>query len=479
MKSTFRTLFYLRANRVKNDGKAAIMVRITVNGDMTQFNTKVDIHPDLWDAKIGRAKGKTAEAANLNRLLDNIRGNISFHYNELINSKGYALPEQIKNALLGINKSESTLVTCFTQYNELCELRVGKTITQKTFTRYKLTLTRLVEFMKVQYNISDIPLSEIDTNFIERFYLYIRNGVDCNNNTSMKFVQRFRTVFEYAGNSSNTQLPNPFANFKFHFDVVHREILNQEEINRIYEKDFGSQRINQIRDVFIFSCYTGLSYIDISELTEANLRMAFDNNLWIMTKRQKTNVSSNVRLLDIPMEIIEKYKGKQKDGKLLPVVSNQKTNEYLKEIAEICRINKNLTFHIARHTFATTIGLSNGMSIETISKILGHTDIRTTQIYAKIVDKKVSDDMSALSEKLKKANGKSQNPVKFMIDERFECLSLDEKMELFGLPKSLTFDAEREKRIAYFFLTFGKYLGYTFQIFNLIEIACFVRHWRV
>ena len=166
----------------------------------------------------------------------------------------------------------------------------------------------------------------------------------------MKFVQRFRTVFEYARNTTGAQLPDPFANFKFHYDTVHRGILNQEEIDRIYDKDFGTQRINQVRDVFIFSCYTGLSYIDIYELKGSNLRIAFDNNYWIMTARKKTNVSSNVRLLDIPMEIIEKYRGKQKDGKLLPILSNQKMNSYLKEIADICKIDKKLTFHMARHT---------------------------------------------------------------------------------------------------------------------------------
>ena len=350
MKSTFRTLFYLRANRVKNDGKAAIMVRITINGDMTQFNTKLDVHPDLWDAKLGRARGKSAESANLNRMLDNIRGSISTHYTKLVDSKGFALPEQVKNALLGIGKSECTLVAWFTQFNELYALKSGKTVTRRTYTRYLLTFTRIQEFMKSQYGISDIPISEINTNFIERFYLFIRNNTVCNNNTCMKFVQRFRTVFEYARNTTGAQLPDPFANFKFHYDTVHRGILNQEEIDRIYDKDFGTQRINQVRDVFIFSCYTGLSYIDIYELKESNLRIAFDNNYWIMTARKKTNVSSNVRLLDIPMEIIEKYRGKQKDGKLLPILSNQKMNSYLKEIADICKIDKKLTFHVARHS---------------------------------------------------------------------------------------------------------------------------------
>ncbi len=171
MKSTFRTLFYLRKNRPNKDGKVTIMIHLTVNGEMTQFNTKLDVHPDLWDTKIGRARGKSAEAANLNRLLDNIRGSISAYFTKLMDSKGYALPEQIKNHFLGIEKSENTLVNVFTQYNEMCELKANKTITWKTYTRYKLTLTRLVEFMKAQYNISDIPLFEINTNFMLPFFI--------------------------------------------------------------------------------------------------------------------------------------------------------------------------------------------------------------------------------------------------------------------------------------------------------------------
>lgn len=399
MKSTFRTLFYLKRNEPKKNGNVVIMVRITVDGGQTQFSSKLDIHPDMWDTKNCKATGRTAQASNLNRLLDNIRANISMHYTRLMDHEGYAMPEKIKNAFLGIEEKGKTILSYFEQHNEQYKLKVGKSATHKTYTRYELTKERLKHFMKEKYNLSDMPIKEINVVFIENFYLFIREEHQCTNNTTMKFIQRLRTIIYYAKNTGLV-LNDPFSNYKFRFDYVDREILTQEEIDMLYRKDFASNRLTQVRDMFVFSCYTGLSYIDVCELKESHIKMAFDNHLWIMTKRHKTNVNSNIRLLDIPKEIVEKYKGTQKDGLLLPVISNQKMNDYLKEIAEVCGIDKKITFHTARHSFATTIGLSNGVPIETVSKMLGHTNIRTTQIYAKITDLKISNDMEALAQKI-------------------------------------------------------------------------------
>jgi len=215
----------------------------------------------------------------------------------------------------------------------------------------------------------------------------------------MKFVQRFRTVVNFAKNTGLVTA-DPFGNYKVRFEQTDRDYLTMEEITTIYNKKFASKRLEQVRDLFIFSCYTALSYIDVCELTKDNIRISFDGNLWIMTKRHKTNVTSNVRLLEIPKAILEKYKDKLPNGMILPIISNQKVNNYLKEIASICGINKNLTFHVARHSCATSVLISNGVPIETVSKILGHTNIRTTQIYARITDVKVSNDMEMLAQKL-------------------------------------------------------------------------------
>lgn len=379
MKATFRTLFYLRKNRPNSNGLVSIMARITINGQITQFNTKLEVNPDIWDTKLGKVKGRNADATNLNRLLDNLRTKMDKIYNKLMDTKGYALPETIKNILFGIDPERKTLLQYFTLHNEQYKLKVGKTTSQITYSRYELTKERVEEFIKKEYKLSDILLPEIDFLFVEKFYLSLRNDHDCSNNTAMKFIQRFRSVFTFSINLGAEVKINPFANFKFHNEKVHREVLTQEEIDTIYRKEFLTERLSQIRDVFIFMCYTGLSYIDVARLTEDSVKTAFDGHQWIMIQRQKTSVPSNIRLLDIPLEIIERYKGQQTKGQLFPVCSNQKMNEYLKEIAIVCGINKPITCHIARHTFGTTVTLANGVPIETVSKMLGHTDIQTTQ----------------------------------------------------------------------------------------------------
>lgn len=220
----------------------------------------------------------------------------------------------------------------------------------------KITLTGvgLTDFLKDEYRVSDLPIRQINKVFIENFYLYIIKNHDCSPNTAMKFIQRFRTVVNFA-QGTGLITADPFANYKLKFEYIERGYLDKDEISRICNKDFASKRLEQVRDIFIFSCYTGLSYVDICELTSNDIRLAFDDNLWIIKKRHKTKVTSNIRLLDIPKAILNKYEGKLKNGQLLPVISNQKMNDYLKEIAVLCGIDKNITFHLARHTFATTI----------------------------------------------------------------------------------------------------------------------------
>lgn len=402
MKSTFRILFYLKKNEPKKNGHVTIMIRVTVDGSNTQFSSKLDIHPDDWDVSKGQAKtgkGYRAKSSALNRLLESIKSELTVHYNRLLNVKGYALPEQIRNAFLGLEEKEKTLITYFSQFNGQYKQKVGTTATQKTYSRYELTKQRLIDFMKGKYHVSDMPVRELNTVFIENFYLYLRNACGINNNTAMKFVQRFRTVLGYARNTG-LDFIDPFANYKFNFDRVDRGYLEQAEIDKIYNKAFASKRLEQVRDMFIFSCYTGLSYIDLCNLTEENIRTGFDGKLWIMTKREKTGIDSNIPLLEIPRQILQKYEGKLKDGKLLPVISNQKMNDYLSEIAALCGIDKHITFHTARHTFATEICITQGVPIESVSKMLGHTNIKTTQIYARVVDRKVSHDMSVLERKI-------------------------------------------------------------------------------
>lgn len=326
------------------------MSRITINGEKAQFGTKLQIHPTLWEQKTGRCLGRSSEVTQINRLLDGIRVKATDLYHKHLHEYGYALPEKIKNIILGIEtEKKKMLLEYFDEHNEFYLLKIGHDTSQITYGRYQLTQNRLKEYLKAEYNLSDIPVIELTPVFIEKFFLYLQNEHRCSNNTALKFIQRFRTVFNYIKNTGADIKADPFACFRFKTKKVVREILTQEEIDIIYKKEFLTERLSQVRDVFIFCCYTGLSYIDVSRLTEENIKTAFDGYKWIMIDRQKTNVDSNIRLLEIPEKIIEQYKGVHSNGKLLPMCSNQKMNEYLKEIATICNIKKAVTCHTARH----------------------------------------------------------------------------------------------------------------------------------
>lgn len=399
MRTTFKLLFFVKRNAAKKNGNAPIIARITIDQIVSQFNTQMEINPANWSVSAGKAAGRSAEAISINTMLDSIRSTVHQHYHALLEQDGYVTSERVKNAFLGKIERGKTLIEFFEMHNEQYLQKVKMNTADKTYSRYELTKKRLIEFMKFKYSVSDMLIKEINVVFIDNFLLYIKNHHECTHNTAMKFVQRFRTVVNFAKNTGLVTA-DPFGNYKVRFEQTDRDYLTMEEITAIYNKKFASKRLEQVRDLFIFSCYTALSYIDVCELTKDNIRISFDGNLWIMTKRHKTNVTSNVRLLEIPKAILEKYKDKLPNGMILPIISNQKVNDYLKEIASICGINKNLTFHVARHSCATSVLISNGVPIETVSKILGHTNIRTTQIYARITDVKVSNDMEMLAQKL-------------------------------------------------------------------------------
>lgn len=361
----------------------------------------MEINPANWSVSAGKAAGRSAEAVSINTMLDSIRSTVHQHYHALLEQDGYVTSERVKNAFLGKIERGKTLIEFFEMHNEQYLQKVKMKTTDKTYSRYELTKKRLIEFMKFKYSVSDMLIKEINTVFIDNFLLYIKNHHGCTHNTAMKFVQRFRTIVYFAKNTGLVTAA-PFGNYKVRFEQTDRDYLTMEEITTIYNKKFASKRLEQVRDLFIFSCYTALSYIDVCELTKDNIRISFDGNLWIMTKRHKTNVTSNVRLLEIPKAILEKYKDKLPNGMILPIISNQKVNEYLKEIASICSINKSLTVHVARQSCETSVLIANGVPIETVSKILGPTNIRTTQIYARITDVKVSNDLEMLANILNK-----------------------------------------------------------------------------
>lgn len=398
-RSTFRILFYIKRGNPKKNGNVVIMGRITIDGERSQFSTKLEINPTVWDNKSGKVKGNNAKAISINNALDNFRGKATMHYNKLMDVNGYAHPEKVRNALFGLEEKSKTIMYYFNKFNEQYKSKVGAVVTRTTYLRYELAQKRLGEFMEETRKVKDMPYREITTVFLQDFYLFLRNKYKSGNNNAMKTIQHVRAVFFYIKNTGE-HFADPFANFKISFEKIERSYLTKEELEVLYNKKFGSERLERVRDVFLFCCYSGLSYSDLYNLTKEEIKTGIDGNLWIMDTRNKTGVPYKVRLLDIPVAILNKYEYLQKDGKLLPVISNQKMNEYLLEIANLCCINKKITCHVARHSFAT-LCLTEGMSIESVSKLLGHTKIKTTQIYARIIDKKLSDDMDQLAKRLK------------------------------------------------------------------------------
>ena len=370
MKSTFKVLFYLKKGSEKKNGEVMIMARITIDGKLCQFSTKQSIQPDNWSITAGKAKGR--DAGRINALLDDIRSSLNTIYHEMQRRDNYVTAEKVKNEFLGHSESHETILSLFQKHNDDVKQLVGISKTIATYRKYDVTRRHIDELIKSTSNVSDISIKEISPMFITAFELYLRTACKCGYNTTAKFMQFFKRIIIIARNNG-ILVGDPFASYKI--------------------------RLENVRDLFVFSCFCGLAYSDVANLRQENIQKSFDGNLWIITKRVKTNTDVNVPLLDIPKMILKKYKGKLPDGKILPVISNQKLNAYLKEIADICGIKKNLTFHLARHTFATTTTLSKGVPIETVSKMLGHTNIETTQIYARITNSKIGSDMQGLDKK--------------------------------------------------------------------------------
>jgi len=400
MKSTFSILFYLKRSGQKTNGNVPIMGRITVDGVAVQFATKVDINPDYWNVKAGKAIGRSAEVQRVNNTLESMKSTMTKIYRDLQDRESHVTSERIKNVFFGIEVKNQMLLELFKRHNDDIQELIGINKSKICHYKYEIVRNRLSCFLRDKYNVSDISLKDINHKFITSFEAYLRIEYGCNANTAAKIIQRFKSVFLVAKNNG-WAYHDPFANYKITFTKVDRGYLSQEELEVIMQKELKIKRIDQVRDIFVFSCFCGLSYIDVKNLRENNIRTSFDNNLWIMGKREKTGISFNIPLLEVPRMILNKYKGILPNGYVLPVLSNQKMNAYLKEIGDICGIEKKLTFHLARHTFATTTTLAKGVPIETISKMLGHTNIQTTQIYARVINAKISHDMSILADKIK------------------------------------------------------------------------------
>ena len=294
-----------------------------------------------------------------------------------------------------------TFISLFQRHLDNLKNIIGKGMAKATYDKYEITFRRVKEFMKSRYNLSDIPLRDIKNIFVVDFENFLIQKYDYGKNTRAKFLQRFHSVILIA-KRNNWIKTDPFDNFIIGSQKVDRGYLTQAEVDAIWNKELNVIRLEKVRDAFIFAYYTGLAYIDVCNLKQHNI-VTINGERWIQTRRQKTDTLVEVPLLKIPELIIEKYKGRVPGDSLIPISTNQKVNAYLKEIADLCGIQKNLSYHLARHTFATTITLSKGVSMESVSKMLGHTKITTTQIYARILNSKVKEEMKLVEKALEDA----------------------------------------------------------------------------
>lgn len=401
--ATFGILFHIRNAKKRKDGTVPIYLRITIEGQRTEFAIKRYIKPERWNSKAGRAKGTNDESREINDYIHVIEKKIRKVYKELIDEDIELITgSAIINRYTGKDKKNVTLIETFNYHNKLLKDRVGKDYAAATITRYDTTLNHIKDFLKDYYNTKDIGLVKLDYAFAANLEQYFKVNKGCNHNTTMKYIKNVKRIVHFAIEQDWLEV-DPFRKFKTDIKEVKREYLTEVELSKIESKEFKVNRLELVRDIFVFACYTGLAYIDIANLTKSNIKKGIDHNNWIYTDRKKTGVQSRVVILPKANEVIDKYADHpmvENTDSLLPIYSNQRMNSYLKEIADLCEIDKNLTFHLARHTFATTVTLKNGVSIETVSAMLGHKNIRTTQIYAKIVDRKIGDEMTILSKKL-------------------------------------------------------------------------------
>jgi len=402
MINTFHHIFYPKKSKNHQPGQPIpVYLRITVAGKRAEISINRHVDPDKWISEAGRLKGHGEEARKFNAHLDTLRSKLYDAHDALIRENKYITAEAIKNKYLGIGEKMRMLVPIFKKHNDEVAALVPAEFSAGTLERYKTSLSHTIEFMKKRYGIADICINEINHEFIMDYDFYLRSERKCANNTTVKYIKNFKKIIRIC--IANGWLDKDrFVSYKPKVKEVERGFLTEGQIQTILNKEFPTERLNQVKDIFLFCCFTGLAYADVKKMSNANISIGIDGGKWIYINRTKTDSPSRIPLLPTALDILEKYREHPyciNSCKLLPVLSNQKMNSYLKEIADVCGIKFELTFHIARHTFATTVTLNNDVPIESVSKMLGHKNLRTTQHYAKILDKKVSNDMEVLRSK--------------------------------------------------------------------------------
>jgi len=392
MDQELKLLFYIKRSETKKDGTCPVMGRITIGKTMAQFSTKLTVPVSLWDTRANRASGKSKQAVRVNRVLDKISLSVNGHFSRLTGLNGKTTATEVKNAFQGIASTQETLVRYFARHNREFYERVGINRELSTAVQYDNSLKHLTRFIEKKYLVSDIPFSKLGFSFIEAYDFYLRVELKRMPQTIVGITRHLRKMIKLAI-AEGIISRDPFEGYFPERPKTKQKYLTREELDRIMTTPLDHPARYRTRDMFLFSVFTGLAYRDVFNLTEKNIVKADDGVLWIKTTRQKTGTPCEIPLLDIPLEIIEKYKGLTENGKLLPMLSCGRINKNLKVIGKICSIDRRLIYHMGRHTYATEICLSQGVPIESVSRMLGHRDLRSTQIYAKITNDKIAEDI--------------------------------------------------------------------------------------
>ena len=391
--NSFSVLFFIKKSKLLKNGEAPICMRITVNSKRAEVQVKRSVEPDKWNHLKGCAVGKDRKHQEINLYLETVRNRV-FQIHRQLEADGKPITAvTIKNIFYGGYDSPKMLIETFNEHNQEYRELMDKEYAKGTVLRYERTVRYLVEFMREQYNCADIPLKSIN-------YHFIKTQKGCAQNATVKYLKNLKKITKTAILKKWIN-EDPFADIHFKQTKTNRDFLNESELRRIIAKDIDIERLQTVRDIFIFCSFTGLAFTDVKHLKAEHIVQADDGRWWIRKAREKTDNMCDIPLLDIPRLILEKYKsrpGYSERGFLLPVPSNQRMNGYLKEIADICHIKKKLSTHIARHTFAS-LAIANKVSLESIAKMLGHTDIRTTRIYAKIMNSTIAFEMQTLQDK--------------------------------------------------------------------------------
>ena len=394
-RSTFAILFYINRTKIRKDGTCQLLCKVSIDAEWEQIGTKASVNPDIWNPETGRADGRSENAVTVNRAIDELTREITNHYNHIKKSLGFVTAELVKNAVKGIGQKPVTLLALFREHNEEFKKRIGVDRIKETYDSYQRSYKHLAAFVQEKKGVEDITLRSLDKVFYDDFEIFLQTDCKMKPKTVHEHLYRLKKMTMRAV-SQGTLRRDPYC--RLHPELPKRKSrhLKLEDLKTLMSTQIDKPNLQRVRDWFIFSTFTGLAYADLKRLSVNDITQAEDGSWWIHIKRQKTDTPSVIKLLDVPLRIIEKYKHERQGDKVFNLYAREYLIKLTRELGE--EYGFYLTFHKARHNFGTHMTLSLGVPLETVSKMMGHTNITTTQIYAQVTDKKVDEDMKRLKE---------------------------------------------------------------------------------